>query len=507
MTANPVGGRVRRTLLRGTLAALAAVLVAAPFVAAWQYEAHRRAVSAQAAAPAGRPGPRLAPPPVRHPAAPVVLAYHDVAPDSNSHYAVTPGQFDAHLSALRAAGYRSLSSAEFLRYLATGRAPAPRTVYLTFDDGTRGLWAYADPVLAKHRMRAATYLITGVVGTRRPYYLTWAEIGRMAASGRWDFQAHTHDGHRRAAVAADGRQGSVLANRLWLDGSRRLETPGEYRARVARDLDRSTRAFAGHALPAPRLFAYPFSETGRASNLPGGGTAVLDRLLRQRYATTLTNSAPRPLPAGPRAAAAGLVQRLEVGAGTTPTALLRSVRAWSTAVPGDEPEPLRHAGRWTFPDGQDGGLAALTETGSARHRHLSAAYRPLSTADWGTYRVTARADRLGGPDTGVSVEVGHGSLHPATLTVSRAGLRFVQRGPGADPPKVTSRRLAPATEREVALRVTPGSVRITVDGTTLTLPRPEGVPPAETSGGIALGVRNEDPDGAWPRFRSVRIGP
>ncbi|MEU3254436.1 polysaccharide deacetylase family protein [Streptomyces sp. NPDC006997] len=500
-----LGGRTRRVLLRGTLAVLAVVLVATPFVAAWQYEAHRRAVSAQAAAPAGGPGGRFAPARVRHPAAPVVLAYHDVAPDSDSRYAVTPEQFDAHLSALRGAGYRSLSSAEFLRYLATGRAPAPRTVYLTFDDGTRGLWAYADPVLAKHRMRAATYLITGAVGTRRPYYLTWAEIGRMAGSGRWDFQAHTHDGHRRAAVDAAGQQGSVLANRLWRKAARRLETTAEYRTRVAHDLDRSTRALTGHALPAPRLFAYPFSETGRASNLPGGGTAVLDRLLRKRYAVTLTNSAPRPLPAGPRAAAAGLVQRLEVVADTTPTALLRSLRAWSASVPGDEPRPLRHPGRWRFPDGQGGGLAALTGAGSARHTHLSAAYRPLASADWGGYRVTARTDRLSGPDTGVSVEVGHGGLHPATLTVSRAGLRFVQRGPGEDEPRVTSRRLAPATERELTLRVTPRSVRITVDGTTLTVPRPEGVPPAETSGGIALGVRNEDPDGTWPRFTSVRI--
>ncbi|MFE6285650.1 polysaccharide deacetylase family protein [Streptomyces sp. NPDC057877] len=507
MTAREARGHGARHVLTRTVPGILTVaLLAAPFVAAWQYDAHRRSVSAQAPAPAGGALPGVRPAAARHTAAPVVLAYHDVTPDSDSRYAVTPEQLDAHLGALRAAGYRALSSAEFTRYLTTGRAPAPRTVYLTFDDGTRGLWAYADPILAKHRMRAATYLITGMVGTRRPYYLTWAEIGRLAASGRWDFQAHTHDGHRRAAVDAAGRRGSVLANRLWLPEKERLETPGEYRDRVGRDLDRAARAFAAHSLPAPRLFAYPFSETGRASNLPGGGTPVLERLLRERFTATLTNTAARPLPAGARAAATGQVQRLGMVADTTPEALLREVRDRTSLAPGDAPEPLREPGHWTFPDGQRGALGAVTGLGSARRTYVSAAHRPFATADWGTYRVTARADGLGAAGTSVSVQVGYGSRHPGTLTVSGRGLRFVQR-PDGGPPEVAVRELAPAVERELTLRVTPRSVRITVDGTTLDVARPEGVPVALMSGGIALGVRNEDPQRAWPRFTSLRISP
>ncbi|MEK8172151.1 polysaccharide deacetylase family protein [Streptomyces sp. M19] len=66
-----------------------------------------------------------------------------------------------------------------------------RSVYLTFDDGAQGLWRYADPVLARHRMRAAAFLITRHVGGRHSYYLSWDEVGRMARSGRWDFQSHT----------------------------------------------------------------------------------------------------------------------------------------------------------------------------------------------------------------------------------------------------------------------------------------------------------------------------
>ncbi|WP_229858250.1 polysaccharide deacetylase family protein [Streptomyces poonensis] len=490
------------------LGTLAAAVVATPFVATWSYDAHRRAVSEQAPAPAGGSDARPRTPAARHPSAPVVLAYHDVAPHPHSRYTVSPERLDAQLSALRATGHRALSTEEFVRYLATGRPPAPRSVYLTFDDGTRGLWAYADPILAKHRMKAATYLITGMVGTRRPYYLTWPEVHRMAGSGRWDFQAHTHDGHHRAAVDASGRHGSVLANRLWRPGPGRLETEAEYRRRVEADLDRSARAFAHQGLPAPRLFAYPFSETGARTNLAGRNTSVLERLLRARYAATLTNTTPRPLPAGPRAAAAGQVRRLEVLRSTTPEELLRAVDAWASSTPGDAPRPLRQPGGWEFPGSPPGtGLAALTGLGSPHRTYVSAVHRPMSTADWSSYRVTARADGLRGTGTGVSVEVGHGGGYPCTLTVGARGLRVTLRRPDGERRALATRRLAPSAAHRLTLRTAPGTVRVTVDTTSFVVRLPERATAARTSGGIALGVRNESPGTPWPRFTSLRVSP
>lgn len=235
-----------RPLLRAALGLLTAAVVALPFTAAWQYDTLRRAVAEQAAPPApssGDGGPGLGadaePAPARN--APVVLAYHDVGPDDRSRYTVSPEHFDAQLRALRDAGYRTLTTREFTGFLRTGRTPGPRTVHLTFDDGTHGLWTHADPVLARYGMKAAAYLITGQVGTHRPYYLSWPEVERMARSGRWDFQAHTHLSHERAAVDAAGHERSVFTNRLWLADEGRVETSDEYRRRVAADLDRSDR--------------------------------------------------------------------------------------------------------------------------------------------------------------------------------------------------------------------------------------------------------------------------
>ncbi|WP_240529803.1 polysaccharide deacetylase family protein [Streptomyces mangrovisoli] len=508
-----------RGVRRAALGTLTAAVVTMPFVAAWRHETTQHTVSARipAAGPEAYPwtsdddreAHAWAPPAdPAHRSAPVVLAYHDIDPERTSAYTLTPAQLDAQLSALQAAGYRALSTEEFTRYLTTGRSPAPRSVYLTFDDGTRGLWTYADRILARHRMRAASYLISGRVGTHRPYYLSWSEIGRMARTGRWDFQDHTHLSHSRAAVDAAGHRGSVLANRLWKKDERRLETESEYRARVGHDLDRSLRAFARHELPRPRLFAYPFSGTEADGDRAGRDTTTLERLLRERFDSTLTNASAGRLPAGPRAAAAGQVERLEVLRTTTRSAFLEQLGEWTSRTPGEVPEPLRHGGQWRFSGRAPGGrLAALTGEGLDQGTYVSGALLPMATANWSTYRVTARVDRLLGQDSSASIEVGHGSPDPLFLTVSKTGLRVTERPGGAARRVTARRRLRPSTGRTVTLRVTPKAVRITVDGTTLVVRTTRRPDRARTDGGLSLAVRNERADTDWPRFTSLRVSP
>lgn len=85
--------------------------------------------------------------------------------------------------AVRAGAVRTVPARQFAAYAAGGPVP-PRSVLLTFDDGTRGLWAYADRIRARHRMHGSAFLITGRTGRTHPYHLTWAEAARMRESGR-----------------------------------------------------------------------------------------------------------------------------------------------------------------------------------------------------------------------------------------------------------------------------------------------------------------------------------
>ena len=136
-------------------------------------------------------------------AEPVVLTYHDISPDAHgSDYVVSPKRFAAEMKMLHRAGYHTLGAADVLRYRQGGDVP-PRSVVITFDDGTKGLWTYADPVLERYGFSAISFLITGRVGTHQPYYLTWPEVSRMQASGRWDFESHTHALHRKIGPEGD----------------------------------------------------------------------------------------------------------------------------------------------------------------------------------------------------------------------------------------------------------------------------------------------------------------
>ncbi|MFD0431707.1 polysaccharide deacetylase family protein [Streptomyces zhihengii] len=501
---DPAAGR--RLLVRVLLGALAAAVAAIPFLAAWQHRTDRFAVEEQLS-PAAAPPPAAGAPALRglpRDTGPVVLAYHDVRPDGERPYTVTPAAFDAQLAALRAAGYRTLSTAEFVRHLRGERVPG-RTVYLTFDDGAQGLWRYADRSLARHGMRAAAYLITGQVGERHTYYLSWEEVRRMASSGRWDFQSHTDDLHRRLPLDASGaRLGPALTERLWLPAERRRETPAEYRTRVAADLDRSIDAITSRGLPKPLLFAYPFSES-HGSGPSGAG--VLQGMLRQRFTAALTNHhGPHPLGAG-----AGL-------------------RRTDRPAPGDHQRhhrrrPPRRARRTRPPPPRRraaalGGARRVGVPRRARRHHRGRLHRrrpvpagarpplrrvpPLATADWTGYTAEASVDGLHSTANGVSLTVRAHGGRPVLVALSRANVR-VTEGTGAARRTVARARLEPAARHTLRIVVTADATEVRVDGRLRArVPVPPSAAGGHATGGVALGVHN---DGAprWPAFRTLTV--
>ncbi|MFF7362775.1 polysaccharide deacetylase family protein [Streptomyces sp. NPDC008125] len=515
----PAPARVRAAAVRALLGLLALALVALPFYAAWRYESHRRAVTPQAAPPAGGP-PAGGPPavgaggPASDAAAPpVVLAYHDIGPGGRGKYTVTPEDFDAQLATLARAGYRSLTTEEFVRYLDGGAPPARRSVYLTFDDGTHGLWVHADRILAKYRMHAAAFLITGSVGRHRPYYLSWQEIGRMAATGRWDFEDHTHAQHRRGEVDAAGTRASALSSRLWLPGERRPERVDEYRARIAGDLDTSLAEIARHGLPRPRLFAYPFSEASEASDPVGSRTPndVLRRELARRFTAVLTNNSGRPLPAGRRAAAAGEVRRMEITRATDLPGFRAGLELWTAVSPAACPDPLKDTDRWE-PTGTParGGAGDFTAvfTGRGpypgRTGYAEAAYRPVAAADWTDYTVDATVDRLREATNNVGIVVRDGSLAPLTVSLSHSYVSLFA-GTGDRRAEVARRTLRDDTVHRVRVTVRGDRTEVVVDGRFRIDWTEPGAAGGNGRGGLALNIRNGDAEGEWPRFASLRV--
>ena len=522
---------MRRYAIQAGLALLALTLAAAPFAIAWYLHVLGLQVSEQHATPAAVLTPnQLADAeavrsklPTHTP--PVVLCYHDIRPlgptehhpdprdNPANHFVVTPEEFDAQLTALKAAGYTSLTSDQYLNYLAGGPVPE-RSVLITFDDGTHGLWTHADKILERHGMHGVAFLITGNVGAKRPYYLSWQEIDRMAASGRWDFQSHTHKMHARLPVNAEGTVASEMVHRRWLFEANRPETLDEFESKIREDLARSITDIVDHELPRPTLFAFPFSEgfrefqSGDPYSSDPEAAAVSARLVNEMFEGAFNNAPPLPSPAGARAATAGMVGRIEITLDTTVEELLDKLLAYTPLTPEQAP-PAKRPDLWINADNTRefidarGNEVRILDPGTWE----AIRYGPFATADWAAYQATVTVHGLaadGVENASLVARVDSGNEVSAQVSSDYFRLT-VERG--SESVTIGQLELAPSDQHTLVVTVSPTSTDVVVDGTFALSTPADGKP--SSYGGIGLTSSRTTTTAPWPIFTdlSVTAGP
>lgn len=123
-----------------------------------------------------------------------VLTYHLVtdtpAPIYGPDMTVSPARLEAHLKALRQAGWRSITAADAADALAAGHRLGPRSIIVTFDDGYEDAWQNALPILVRNGFTATFYVVPGLFDT--PNYLTTAHARGLALAGM-EVANHTWD--------------------------------------------------------------------------------------------------------------------------------------------------------------------------------------------------------------------------------------------------------------------------------------------------------------------------
>ncbi len=454
-------------------------------------------------------------------AAPVVLAYHDISPESESQYVITPQAFANQMAMLREAGYTTLTQEEFTAYAEGDFTPPPRSAVITFDDGTAGLHTYGDKILQDNGLHAISFLITGRVGTRAPYYLTWEQIQRMQKSGRWSFASHTGVLHTRAPVGEDGEEGSVLTNRQLVDGQQ--ESYGSFTQRVRADLRRSITDFTAHDLPRPTLFAWPFSEvrTEVAAGADPRPTAFTRSLVDDLFAVSFVNDGDAPRPAVREDLEAGLVARQEIFEYDDADDVFAEMERMQQIPVGSY--PANEASRtWLQPTTRPAPVdldGAAVRFDAPAETYLRANWAPQATSTWSRYAVEAGvtgltpepAPALGGstPDAnsgGLRARVGQvGEVTARTsstwVNVTRGDER-VYSGP------LPGGRSAAA----MRLEVTPEDVTVIVDGRTLVrVPAQPGDADPVASRSVMLGSfgivgqRGDDPEAPFPSLEDVTV--
>jgi tetratricopeptide (TPR) repeat protein len=192
-----------------------------------------------------------------------VLLYHGIS-DHERTLNVPLARFEGEMQALHDAGFSAITVSDLDAMLA-GRARFPdKPIVITFDDARSDSFRYADPVLARYGMKATMFVPTVRIADESAFNTDWATLRRLAATGRWDFQAHGHLAHDPIPVDGQGGLAEFLVNRAWLPDAERLETHDEFAARVEGDYEacraRLVENLPGHAVVA---YAFPFSEMGQ----------------------------------------------------------------------------------------------------------------------------------------------------------------------------------------------------------------------------------------------------
>lgn len=165
---------------------------------------------------------------------PKVLGYHTVGPDQDD-LSITPQQFEAQLDWLQKNRFHVITLRQWWDILQSGHRPAPRTVILTFDDGFRGTYTHAAPILAKRGLGATVFIITDYVGRHNSYdrfldtpelpMMSWDEIFELKKLG-WDIQSHSHRHYPHYKLPAELRQEELSLSKEILE--QRLGDPVDF---------------------------------------------------------------------------------------------------------------------------------------------------------------------------------------------------------------------------------------------------------------------------------------
>lgn len=110
-----------------------------------------------------------------------VMMYHDILPEKQVFFDVTPEEFEAHLKLIQAKGLTPITMDQLVSHLQTGLPLPPKPILLTFDDGYKGHYTHVYPLLKKYNYPAVFSIYTAKVGKKMGRSsLNWEQLREMA---------------------------------------------------------------------------------------------------------------------------------------------------------------------------------------------------------------------------------------------------------------------------------------------------------------------------------------
>jgi len=196
-----------------------------------------------------------------------VLLYHGVLEYPQDIEEISIDNFKDQMFVLKKAGYSTIDTKDYLRFM-RGEIDLPsKSVLITFDDGRKDNLYNADPILKATGFKATTYIITATYKDDfiTPYYLDRKELERMNTSGRWDIQSHGFESHFLIQIDSAGKKGHFMSNLKWLSDKNRQETLEEFRVRIKTDLVKAKTELENDFDIKVLTYSFPFGDYGNKS--------------------------------------------------------------------------------------------------------------------------------------------------------------------------------------------------------------------------------------------------
>lgn len=123
-----------------------------------------------------------------------ILCYHDVTPNNpdNNGLLISPEKFKEQLQYLKDNNYTPITLDELYDYLRNNKEIPEKPVVITFDDGYKGNYEYAYPLLKEFKFPATMFVISNYVGGAD--FMTTEQLKEMSNNGI-EIESHTskHD--------------------------------------------------------------------------------------------------------------------------------------------------------------------------------------------------------------------------------------------------------------------------------------------------------------------------
>ncbi|MFA6094894.1 MAG: polysaccharide deacetylase family protein [Candidatus Paceibacterota bacterium] len=226
-----------------------------------------------------------------------VIVYHGLPNiDDGSEVNISANTFKDQMFALKKHGYTTVTTNELFSFLRGDIALPEKSVMISFDDGRVSSFDTADPILTAADFKAVMFAITRFPQDsegRNNYYLSMNELKQMEKSSTWDIQSHSYDGHGSTyPLSPTEKSGHFFGFKQWLIDENRLETDGEFEARIQNDLQLAKNGLEKDINKQVTGFAVPYGDYGQnETNFSGTAESVL-RIAKDYYNLFFFQNAP-----------------------------------------------------------------------------------------------------------------------------------------------------------------------------------------------------------------------